>query len=125
MHLDDRYVARFCGPREQELQHSWSIGRNSGGGTESKSFIFYLVPAILLTTTMAAVDTNTASDSESFFADILKPGSSFHPTFLAVVDGVLAVLLAVLLSLAIMTAGNIHLIFLTVIELALWASVKW
>jgi len=71
------------------------------------------------------MDTTTPSDSESFFADILRPGSSFHPTFLAVVDGVLAVLLALLLSLAVMTAGNIHLIFLTVIELGLWASVKW
>ena len=60
-----------------------------------------------------------------FFGTILEPGSSFNPTFLLVVDGVFAFLLAVLVAFAILTRGNIHLIFLTIIELALWASVKW
>lgn len=66
-----------------------------------------------------------AETEESFFADILKPGSSLHPTFLVIVDAVLAVLLVVLISLAFITSGNVHFIFLSVIELGLWASVKW
>jgi ER protein Pkr1 len=64
-------------------------------------------------------------NQESFFDNVLKPGSSFHPTFLLILDGVFAFLLVILLALAFMTSGNIHLIFLTVIELGLWASVKW
>jgi len=63
--------------------------------------------------------------SESFFSDVLEPGSSFHPTFLALLDGAFAFLFVVLVSLAYLTSGNLHLIFLILIELALWASVKW
>ncbi|KAJ3807735.1 hypothetical protein EV368DRAFT_28878, partial [Lentinula lateritia] len=61
----------------------------------------------------------------SFFSDILKPGSSLHPTFLLILDAIFFALLLTLLGLVFATAGNIHLIFLTVIELGLWASVKW
>jgi len=65
------------------------------------------------------------SQSSSFFGSILEPGSSFDPTFLLVVDGVFTSLFAVLVTLAVLTQGNVHLIFLTFIELALWGSVKW
>jgi len=74
---------------------------------------------------MVEPERRVQEESQSFFADVLKPGSSFHPTFLAIVDVAFAFLLVVLLSLAFITSGNIHLIFLTLIELALWASVKW
>lgn len=63
--------------------------------------------------------------SSSFFGSILEPGSSFSPTFLVVVDGAFASLFVVLVALAVLTQGNIHLIFLMFVELALWASVKW
>ncbi|KZT20753.1 hypothetical protein NEOLEDRAFT_1074911, partial [Neolentinus lepideus HHB14362 ss-1] len=67
-----------------------------------------------------------AEDSfSSFFSVILKPGSSLHPNFLLALDVVFAALLLVLLTLAFLTQGNIHLIALTCIELCLWASVKW
>ena len=63
--------------------------------------------------------------SGSLFGGILEPGSSLDPTFLLVVDGVFASLFVVLVALAVLTRGNVHLIVLTFIELALWASVKW
>jgi len=67
-----------------------------------------------------------ASSSENdFFSNILTPGSSLDPAFLLVVDGVLALLALTLLSLVIVTGGNVHLIALLFIELALWASIKW
>jgi len=62
---------------------------------------------------------------QSFFSDILKPGSSLNPTFLLILDGTFALLLVVLLSLSYLTSGNFHIFALTFIELALWASVKW
>lgn len=63
--------------------------------------------------------------SSSFFGSILEPGSSFSPAFLLVVDGAFASLFAVLVTLAVLTQGNVHLILLMFVELALWASVKW
>ena len=81
---------------------------------------------LLDTTAMTDVgDDAEESQSSSFFGSILEPGSSFNPTFLLVVDGVFASLLVVFITLAVFTQGNVHLIFLTFIELALWASVKW
>jgi ER protein Pkr1 len=59
------------------------------------------------------------------FSNILAPGSSLNPTFLLVVDGVLALLSLTLGSLVIVTGGNVHLIALSFIALALWASIKW
>ena len=70
-------------------------------------------------------DETEESQPGSFFGSILEPGSSFDPTFLLVVDGAFASLLVVLVAFAVLTRGNIHLVFLTFIELALWASVKW
>ena len=63
--------------------------------------------------------------SGSLFGGILEPGSSLNPTFLLIVDGVFAALFVVLVALAVLTRGNVHLIVLTFIELGLWASVKW
>ena len=68
----------------------------------------------------------TLAESEgSFFSDILKPGSSLNPQFLFVADLAFASLLFILLALAFITYGNIHIFALIAIELALWASVKW
>ncbi|KAF9013351.1 hypothetical protein BDQ17DRAFT_1343258 [Cyathus striatus] len=64
-------------------------------------------------------------ESESFFSNILTPGSSLHPTFLAVVDGAFALLFAVFIVLAFLTRGNIHIFALMAIEVALYGSVKW
>lgn len=64
-------------------------------------------------------------EMESFFDNILKPGSSLNPTFLLIVDGAFTLLLGVFLVLVFLTAGNIHIFALMGIELALWASVKW
>ncbi|KAK7061540.1 hypothetical protein R3P38DRAFT_661307 [Favolaschia claudopus] len=64
--------------------------------------------------------------SESgFFAEILRPGSSLHPKFLLALDLAFVALLFILVTLAVLTAGNIHIFALIAIELALWASVKW
>ncbi|KAI0829372.1 hypothetical protein BC628DRAFT_1417106 [Trametes gibbosa] len=60
-----------------------------------------------------------------FFDNILAPGSSLDPTFLLIVDGALGLLLLVLFGLLVLTRGNIHLVFLIIIECCLWASVKW
>ncbi|KAJ7937254.1 hypothetical protein B0H13DRAFT_1699027 [Mycena leptocephala] len=60
-----------------------------------------------------------------FFSEILKPGSSLDPKFLFVLDSAFAALLFILLALAVLTAGNLHIFALIAIELALWASVKW
>ena len=62
---------------------------------------------------------------DSVWGSVLEPGSSFNPIFLLVVDGAFASLFVVLVALALLTRCNIHIIFLTLIELALWASVKW
>jgi ER protein Pkr1 len=66
-----------------------------------------------------------SSSENDLFANILAPGSSLNPTFLLVVDGVLALLALTLLSLVVVTGGNVHLIALLFIELGLWASIKW
>jgi hypothetical protein len=67
-------------------------------------------------------DKDTSSQQNDFFANILAPGSSLNPTFLLVVDGVLALLALTLLSLVVVTGGNVHLIALLFIELALWRA---
>ena len=67
----------------------------------------------------------TSSSENDFLSNILAPGSSLNPIFLLVVDGVLALLALTLLSLIIATGGNVHLIALLFIELALWVSIKW
>ncbi|KAG8746769.1 hypothetical protein FRC10_003752 [Ceratobasidium sp. 414] len=70
-------------------------------------------------------DADSGSVIPSIFAEILKPGSSRHPVFLLIVDGALALLLSVLLSLLYLTSGNIHIIALIGVECGLWASIKW
>lgn len=67
----------------------------------------------------------TSSSENDLLSNILAPGSSLNPSFLLVVDGVLALLALTLLSLVIVTGGNVHLVALLVIELALWVSIKW
>jgi uncharacterized membrane protein len=73
----------------------------------------------------SSAQTEEPEAEESFVANILKPGSSLNPTFLAVLDGALACLFLVLLALAWLTSGNLHVFVLLGIELSLWASVKW
>ncbi|KAJ1309191.1 hypothetical protein OPQ81_004860 [Rhizoctonia solani] len=70
-------------------------------------------------------ETNADSAVPAIFAEILKPGSSRHPVFLMIVDGALALLLSVLLSLLYLTRGNVHVVALIVIEICLWGSIKW
>ncbi len=65
------------------------------------------------------------STDSDFLSNILTPGSSLNPTFLLVVDVVLALLSLTLGSLVVATGGNVHLIALLFIALALWVSIKW
>ncbi|KAF9057402.1 ER protein Pkr1-domain-containing protein [Panaeolus papilionaceus] len=65
------------------------------------------------------------SSSDSFFSNILTPGSSLHPTFILILDASFAALFAVLVGLLFLTSGNIHFFALIMIELCLWGSVKW
>ena len=65
------------------------------------------------------------SDDNDFLSNILAPGSSLNPTFLLIVDVVLGSLSLTLGSFAIVTGGNVHLIALLFIALALWVSIKW
>ena len=65
------------------------------------------------------------SADSGFLSNILAPGSSLNPSFLLVVDVILALLSLTLGSLAIATHGNLHLIALLFIALALWVSIKW
>ena len=68
---------------------------------------------------------SAAAADNDFLSNILAPGSSLNPTFLLIVDVVLALLSFTLGSLAIVTGGNVHLIALLFITLALWVSIKW
>ncbi|KIY71838.1 hypothetical protein CYLTODRAFT_418555 [Cylindrobasidium torrendii FP15055 ss-10] len=63
--------------------------------------------------------------SESFFTQILNPGSSLHPTFLLALDLAFVFLLLVLVGLLFITGGNLHFVGLICVELALWGSIKW
>lgn len=56
---------------------------------------------------------------------ILQAGSSLNPTFLFVVDVTFGVLLLVLVCLAILASGNLHLVALTGVGLGLWICIKW
>ncbi|KAI0676786.1 hypothetical protein C8Q78DRAFT_1073568 [Trametes maxima] len=75
------------------------------------------------TSPSAGPEEETASGG--FFSTILTPGSSLSPTSLLVLDGAFGSLLLVLFSLFVITHGNLHLLFLMVIECCLWGSVKW
>ena len=55
---------------------------------------------------------------------ILEQGSSLHPAFQYAVDAAFAALLCVLVAMLAVTRSW-HFVFLTFIEIALWASVKW
>ncbi|KAF8271001.1 hypothetical protein EI94DRAFT_1721687 [Lactarius quietus] len=63
--------------------------------------------------------------SNDFLSTVLTPGSSLNPTFLLLVDGVLALLALTLVSLIVVSGGSVHPIALLLIELALWVSIKW
>ena len=65
------------------------------------------------------------TSSDDFLSTILTPGSSLNPKFLLVVDGVLASLALILVSLIVASGGSLHPIALLLIELALWVSIKW
>ena len=62
---------------------------------------------------------------QSIFSTLLTPGSSLHPTLLLLLDAAFLALFLLFLSLAIATEGNVHIMALMAIEIALWASVKW
>ncbi|KAF8192435.1 hypothetical protein BJ912DRAFT_261025 [Pholiota molesta] len=69
--------------------------------------------------------TEPESEATPFFSQILKPGSSLHPTFLLIVDCAFLLLLLVFIALIFVTGGNLHVFALIAIELGLWGSVKW
>nr|GAT53951.1 predicted protein [Mycena chlorophos] len=72
------------------------------------------------------MSSDASTTDGGFWADILKPGSSLQPQFIAILDGAFVSLLAILLALLFLTSGqNIHFYFLILITLGLWASVKW
>lgn len=66
-----------------------------------------------------------SDSSEGIFANILEPGSSLNPTFLAILDAIFLLLFLLFVALAFVTSGNFHIFALMTIELGLWASVKW
>ncbi|KAL1743318.1 ER protein Pkr1-domain-containing protein [Schizophyllum fasciatum] len=72
----------------------------------------------------AATAADPASASQSFFANILSPGSSFHPTFLLIADAAFVALFFVLLALLFVTR-SLHFAILILVEAGLWLSVKW
>ncbi|GLB33606.1 putative ER protein Pkr1 [Lyophyllum shimeji] len=72
-----------------------------------------------------SASSSDGGEALSFFGDILKPGSSLNPTFLAILDAAFVALFLVFVGLAFATSGNFHIFALMAIELALWASVKW
>jgi uncharacterized membrane protein len=71
------------------------------------------------------MDQPPVTQNPSFFANILTPGSSLHPTFLLILDSAFGLLLVVLIALAFLTKGNIHIFALMGVEIILWGSVKW
>ncbi|KAF7331914.1 hypothetical protein MKEN_00071700 [Mycena kentingensis (nom. inval.)] len=64
-------------------------------------------------------------NDQGFLSSILRPGSALEPRALLILDAAFAALLAILLILAVLTKGNIHIFVLIAIELCLWASVKF
>ena len=74
---------------------------------------------------MAEFGPGEGTSGGDFLSTVLTPGSSLNPTFLLVVDGVLALLALTLISLIVVTGGSVHPIALLLIELALWVSIKW
>lgn len=61
----------------------------------------------------------------TFISTLLAPGSSLNPTFLLILDGSFALLLAVLLLLLWLSSMSLHVAALIAIEVGLWVSVKW
>jgi hypothetical protein len=80
--------------------------------------------AVLYSSIMTEPTGKDTSGSD-FLSTVLTPGSSLSPTFLLVVDGVLALLALTLISLIVVSGGSVHPIALLLIELALWVSIKW
>ena len=58
-------------------------------------------------------------------SEVLKPGSSLHPTFLLIVDAAFIFLAFVLFALFFLSGLSLHVLFLMIIEGFLWGSVKW
>jgi hypothetical protein len=82
-------------------------------------------PASNSTVGSSMISAPASDENDSFFANILTPGSSFHPTFLFFVDFVLAFLAFIFVGLAVISRGNVHFIALFGIVLGLWGSIKW
>jgi hypothetical protein len=93
-------------------------GRGKQGGHAVNSSKYKL----LQPPTMSSPD---STEQTGFLASILQPGSSLNPIFLNILDAAFIALFVVFLILAFATAGNPHIFALMLIELALWASVKW
>jgi ER protein Pkr1 len=65
-------------------------------------------------------ESESPSTDNDFLSNILAPGSSLNPSFLLVVDVILALLSLTLGSLAIATGGNVHLIALLAVGISHW-----
>ncbi|KIY49559.1 hypothetical protein FISHEDRAFT_72872 [Fistulina hepatica ATCC 64428] len=77
-------------------------------------------------TTASTLYNSSIPSDDSFFANILTPGSSSHPTFELILDFVFVALLMVLAALAAtVSSGAPHFLILFGIAVALWLSVKW
>ncbi|KAI0320632.1 hypothetical protein OF83DRAFT_1169176 [Amylostereum chailletii] len=108
---------------DSESSNVWEWVVKDGRGLHSFTAVF-----LRYLETMSSELTPSSFEPQSdtsFFANILTPGSSLHPTFLFILDFVLAFLAFTFVSLIVLTGGNIHVIALLVIELGLWASIKW
>jgi hypothetical protein len=84
-----------------------------------------LIYLLIYPSAMVEPEPRKDTSGNDFLSTILTPGSSLNPTFLLVVDGVLALLALTLVSLIVVTGGSVHPIALLLIELALWVSIKW
>lgn len=91
--------------------------------------VFGSYTAMIERPTCAVADIMATTECESapvgFFTHILKPGSSLNPAFLLAADCCFAALFFVFVWLAYLTKGNVHFFVLLIVELLLWASVKW
>lgn len=67
----------------------------------------------------------TESKNDDLLAQVLTPGSSRYPLWIALLNVAFAALFCVFLGLLWVTGGNFHIFVLIGIEGCLWGSVQW
>jgi len=114
-------------PCSPDTAHSAFYSTSTTCDTRFKVYHYHCTPHPTMSEN-TAIQTENENENEpaivSFFADILKPGSSLHPSFLLALDVVLGLLFFVFFFLFFLTRSP-HMIALMAIELGLWMSVKW